>query len=296
MYDEKKINALRTMIAVETANTLSLEMNDIFELRGREKKNYNTKANIMLLLLKKKLTKYSTDEDFLKKILNNLNFIIDYGEFTFENNLFKGKFISLDKKRILNFELLVKKDRITYKINRENGIQVKTGTLKKNQNGEYGIIYKSYDEITYSNGEQTKIYEICKKTDVELYDKNGIQQSNLSKEKKENYKINTKTNEKELLIPNVFENYSESNYSFRADEYIIKKLVKKYILPEESIIHNQDFMVIGKNVNINSKKLPDVGFFGGFPKELYEEYKNGDCDVKKLVHSSIKDFCRHYDY
>ena len=260
------------MAIVDTAGFLGVEPNDIINLKKRKINTHDYEMLKIIDKFEKELNKKIIDETFLNNILTRLRFIIDYGGFSIEENSFRGSFFSINKKRKLDFELLIEENTIYFKSERENGIKILTGVLKKDNKKEYSIMYKEHNIKTFLNSNSQPSYNEKTNIKVEFYDKKGIQQCGFTSEVKKDYIINDSTNSIILNKPNPNENYTELVYSWRHNDSIIQKIIKNYIYPEQTHIHNMDCMVIGKNENPKQKKLTEEGIFDEIPVEMYEKF------------------------
>lgn len=176
------------------------------------------------------------------------------------------------------------------KINR-----VTTGIYHVEPTGKSYIKYSTIETTVYKNiykGQKNSLYNaynVDSQMNFYAFDKEHNEIWNLKESRDDTYYQNKITKEKILPEPDCLENYVEKEYYFReGQDFIIKKIIKKYHHPEIEEIKNEDFCLITKNSRPTDKKLYRGGYYAGIPKEMYTGYKLGECSLEQLWKSRVK--------
>lgn len=233
----------------------------------------------------RKLEKMNLDEEFKIMLLGRLN-SIDYKEIAW---LKHGLEFANEEKTI---SIVLTDTDVNYTVKYKNELdeeREEKAHYHKQPSGAYFTKYTTSTTTIFPNIYQGKTDNLHDSHNIDIiqtihcFDKNGIEKFMYEETTKDNYFLNKKTHEKELHEPNCFENYVEKESTFRAKDKIIRKTTKIFKYPEDGeFIRNEDFYLVGKNVNPTSKKLPLGGEFIFFPKELFTEYKVGSCDIDTI--------------
>lgn len=164
-----------------------------------------------------------------------------------------------------------------------------TGLYHVDESGKMYTKYTETDTTVYKgvyDGRKSKKYDtynICQKTQFHTFNAEGIEIWRLEETNQDNYYQDKKTKEQIMPSPDCFENYTEKEYSFRAEDKIIKRVIKQYYLPEcPDITKNRNGYLIGENHHPTNKRLPKGGEYIFFPKELFASYKLGECSINDL--------------
>lgn len=236
------------------------------------------------------------DEEFRRILKSKVVFSMEYGEVCFQKSKFyddgdefHGEVVG-DDETLYFVDVHVDENRVDF--SSSSSTKNSTGTFCEQDNGKSYIISENQETCIFPNvfrGKENRDYDsynITTKKEFHFFNEDGVETTRVEKETRDNYFLNHETGEKILGDPDSMENYTESDYSFRVDNKIIRHMVKQYIYPEtaESFIPlcNINSYLIGMNIRPDQKRMPFGGNFVWFPNELYCDYKQGKCDVSTL--------------
>lgn len=268
-------NILSAMKVFEMSENIGINENILEKALKHNIRRYKLPLKTKYInFLMKKITNIADDNEFISRLYHKLSFVIYYGTYSLKNNIFKGEYL----KNNATYELEISLDNNCIEFKSNDGEIKSKGKYKKNKHSSY-IIYET---------EKTKTYKLDNKDSCDIeriktiitFNKSGIQNFEYTEKIVENYYINK--GQKILHNPNVFKNFVEKQYKWRETKNIILgKFIRQYKQSSE-FLTNIDNLLIGENVEPNSKKIPYRGNYIWYDPILYKEYKNGIISIDDI--------------
>lgn len=233
----------------------------------------------------KKFRKFSDNDEFTKKALRNVEWILKNKH---EIKISKNQIALYGKK--LKLILTLSKNEATFAFYDEDTIE--TGSYLKTKENNV-IKYSKVENNIYPISPNINSLNITTTETIKVFDKNGYENYNRMQTKKENYYENSIDGSRKLREPDIMENYTETNYYWRTDDdYVISRCIKTYVYPDgtKSFIdlkNTDEAYIRFEKLDKEDKNLRLSGYFYGFDKELFSKYKSHEAttlDIRRNVY------------
>lgn len=233
--------------------------------------------------ISKRILKTVKVDSFSKYILGSMNNYLNLKNTEIEvtNNQLRIKY--------QNEELTIslEKNCISYQIQNDNSVFSGKYVMHKNV---YFIKFDEEEKTSYDLEKQYS-HNIKHKEEFRVFNKDGIEIFKRKKEKHDNYYEDKETGKITLHEPDIFENYTETNYIWRVDDkYVIKRNMKDYIYPNGTsafidIRNSDDCFIRYQLIDSNVKEIPDCGEFYGIDKEIFFNYFQKKSTIDDVVNN-----------
>lgn len=258
---------------------LGLDMDTYKTIIKRNKNTNSIEDNHRIMKLINTLDRLVFDRSFTQKAIKKIIFVVNYGKYDYQNNLFAGSIEVNDLKYKVAIEIT--ENKITFASD-YNGNKLR-GSYSSSKHGIKIKYNEKYQTITHYK--KKKLFNIDNKTKLEIYDQNYSQIFGYTKIKKYNYYETIDTKEKIIKEIDPNQNYTLDEYKWRCpNNTIIKKREIKYRYPEgiSNKIKNINEFLIGRNISPNNNKLPNKGNYYELNQNLFLDYCSNRCDISTL--------------
>lgn len=245
------------------------------------------------------ISKLVENEKFKNSLIARIIFMANVsGKINITDNVFEGVYTSKD----INYDLKIdiQGNCITF-TSTCNDI-VRSGKYRKSKDNIL-VEYDSNEKVIYDLEDDLSVnVDLLKVT--RLYNSNNYETFNRTIKIKDNYKRIKKTGHIVMNPPDIMENYTETEYQWRAENNcVLKRTIKKYTYPDGTKafidIKNEDNCFLRyEKLKEKEKELPTYGHYYGFDKELFNAYNARQAtmdDIVENVHSK-KYHMPHYEY